>query len=88
MLFPTKLSGVTLVELAVVLLVAAILASIAAPSFMALINSTRLNSITSELVSSLYQARSEAIKRNSRVLICTRNLAGTNCDATSNWQSG
>jgi type IV fimbrial biogenesis protein FimT len=36
----------------------------------------------------LNHARSEAIKRNTRVLMCVRNLAGTGCGTGTNWQNG
>ncbi|MBI5438476.1 MAG: GspH/FimT family pseudopilin [Nitrosomonadales bacterium] len=83
-------TGLTMVELMIVVTIAAILASIAAPSFNDLINNTRLTSTMSQLTSDLNRARSEAIKRNSRVLVCVR--AGTDaapvCGAGTNWQNG
>jgi type IV fimbrial biogenesis protein FimT len=84
----TRQSGFTLMELMVVVIIAAILASIAAPAFVGLINDTKLSSINSQLVSDLNRARSEAIKRNARVLICVRNAAGTDCGTGTNWQNG
>jgi type IV fimbrial biogenesis protein FimT len=83
-------AGVTMVELMIVVAVAAILAVISAPSFTELINTTRQASTMSQLTSDLNRARSEAIKRNSRVLVCVR--AGTDaapvCGAVTNWQNG
>ena len=80
-------SGVTLVELMVVLAVFAILLGIGIPSFVGLANSSRLTSATNELVSSLHLARSEAIKRNSRTVMCT-SATGTSCAASGGWQQG
>src|SRR3989338_6261567 len=80
-------AGVTMIELMIVVTIAAILASIAAPSFSDLINNTRLTSTMSQLTSDLNRARSEAIKRNRRVLVCVRST-DTACGAITNWQNG
>ena len=40
------------------------------------------------IVSDLNQARGEAIKRNARVVMCVRDIAGTDCGAGTNWQAG
>ena len=63
-------AGVTLVELMIVVVIAAILASIAAPSFISMIRDMRLSSASSQLFADLNIAKSEAIKRNARVLVC------------------
>ena len=79
--------GFTLVELLVVIAIAAILASLAAPSFVSLMNSTRQGSAQSQLLADLNRARSEAIKRNSRVLLCNTS-DGAACTALTNWSAG
>lgn len=71
-------SGFTLVELMVTLAVAAILATMAAPSFTALLNSNRLGGAANELVAALQTARMEAVRRNARVLVC-RSEDGSTC---------
>ena len=70
-------AGVTMVELLIVVSIAGVMAAIAAPSFRDFIYSTRLTSTMSQLTSDLTRARSEAIKRNARVLFCKRS--GTGC---------
>lgn len=80
--------GVTLVEILVVIVIAAIMVSLAAPSFSDFINRTKQTSVASQLVGDLNRARSEAIKRNARVLVCVRNGAGTDCGAGTDWQNG
>jgi type IV fimbrial biogenesis protein FimT len=80
--------GVTLVELLMVLVIAAILLVVGVPAFTSFVNDTRLSSNLTQLVSDLNQTRSEAIKRNTRVLICVRNVAGTDCGTGTNWQNG
>lgn len=83
-----KKGGFTTIELLVVLVIGAILAAIAAPSFRDFINNTRLASAMSQLTGDLNLARSEAIKRNMRVLVCVRNAAGTDCGAGTDWRNG
>lgn len=81
-------TGVTMIELLIALSIAAILAALAAPSFTSFINNTRQTSAMSQLISDLNRARSEAIKRNQRVLICIRNNAGTDCGTGNDWHNG
>ncbi len=78
--------GFTLVELMVTIAVVAILAAIAVPSFRSVINSSRLTSHANELVASLQLARSEAIKRNTRVSVCG-SADGATCGGgwSNNW---
>jgi type IV fimbrial biogenesis protein FimT len=83
-----KQAGLTLIELLIVIAISAILASLAAPSFSSFINNTTQSSAMTQLVSDLNRARGEAIKRNSRVLLCARNTAGTDCVSGASWQSG
>ncbi|MDP3230829.1 MAG: GspH/FimT family pseudopilin [Acidovorax sp.] len=61
--------GFTAIELMVVVSIVAILAALAAPSFTPLIERWRVRSATEEVQSTLYFARSEAIKRGGRVSI-------------------
>jgi len=78
-------SGFTLVELMIVLALVAILATIGVPSFTSFIVNNRLTAQANELVSALNLARSEAIKRNSRVTVCRSNN-GAGCGGT--WNDG
>ena len=80
--------GFTLIELLVVITIGAILATIAVPALQDTVHSFRQKSAQSLLVSDLNQARSEAIKRNVRVLLCVRNAAGTACAAGTDWSVG
>lgn len=80
--------GFTMIELLVTIGIAGILMALAAPSFTTFIQNTRLSSTTQLLISDLNQARSEAIKRNVHVLVCTPNNAQTDCAASTNWQTG
>jgi type IV fimbrial biogenesis protein FimT len=87
--------GFTAVEMLVVLLLVAVLASIAAPSMLALTHDMQQKSASNLLASDLNFARLEAIKRNARVLLCARSAsdAGASNDtgcasAAPSWASG
>ena len=79
--------GFTLIELLVVLAVAGILQTLAAPALTTMVNSIRLTSAVNALFSSLILARSEAIKRNSRAVVC-KSASGQACSATGGWEQG
>lgn len=81
-------TGLTMIELMIVVAIAAILATIAAPSFNDFITDTRLTSTMSQLSGDLNRARSEAIKRNARVFVCVRDAAGTSCGTSTDWGNG
>jgi type IV fimbrial biogenesis protein FimT len=78
----TKNLGFTIIELMVAISIAAILLSVAIPSFSSVIRSTRLTTYANELVASLNLARSEAVKRG--VQISVKRKGSTN----QNWDSG
>lgn len=72
----------------VVIAIAAIMAMIGVPALQGTLNNFRQRGAAALLVSDLNQARSEAIKRNSRILMCVRNSAGTGCSSGTNWLAG
>lgn len=80
-------AGFTLIELLVTITVAAVLLAVAAPSFRAVVNNSRLTGFANSLLSSSQVARSEAIKRNSVVRLC-RSSDGATCAASGGWEQG
>jgi len=80
-----KTSGFTLLELMVTLAIAAILASLAAPSFSDIIKNNRMTTQYNELLASLSVARSEAIKRGATVTVC-KSIDQASC--SGNWKDG
>jgi type IV fimbrial biogenesis protein FimT len=79
--------GFTLIELIVVMVVAAILMAIAVPNFKTIINNNQLATETNNFVAALNLARAAAVNRGDRVTVC-RSSDGLNCDTTSDWEGG
>ncbi len=72
--------GFTLIELIVAIAVVGILVAVAVPSFASLVNGNRLTASVNELAAGIQSARMEAIRRNSRVVLC-RSDNGSTCNA-------
>jgi len=81
--------GFTLLELITTVTVAAILMTVAVPSFFNTMRNSRAAANANELVSALSVARSEAIRRGARVSVC-RSSNGTTCNmaAGASWANG
>jgi type IV fimbrial biogenesis protein FimT len=71
--------GFTLPELMTVLAITGILVSIALPSFSGMIANQRARALSSDLMSSLARVRSEAVKRNTDVVLAPK---------TGGWEAG
>ena len=84
---PRLHAAFSLVELMVVLAIAAFLAGIAVPSFVRIVRSVRLSGATNDLLGAMLFARSEAIKRNSRVALC-KSRDGETCFIDGEWDQG
>jgi type IV fimbrial biogenesis protein FimT len=63
-------AGFTLIELLIVVALSAIMMTLAVPSFQNMVANNRITSHTNELVMAINMARSEAVKRNVRVILC------------------
>lgn len=80
--------GFTVIELMVAVAILAVLASLAAPSFMPIIERWRVRQAVEELQSS-YFARSEAIKRSGGIVIQkSANTAQCTTSAKQEWDCG
>ena len=84
--------GVTAIELLIAVAVLAVLVSLGAPSYRDFQTRMRLASSMSDLGSDLLLARSDSIRRNSRMLVCPRASASATTCATSvtgeTWMNG
>lgn len=81
---PVDQAGFTLIELMVTVVVIGVLAMVAAPAMTAMVNGSRINGQTEELVTSLQLARGEAVRRNTRVTVCP-STDGATCAASTSW---
>ncbi len=81
--------GFSLVEVMVTVGILAILAALAGPSFQPLIDKWRVQQTVENMKSTLYYARSEAIKRGGRVGIQKNDVADCAPDSTAQeWNCG
>jgi type IV fimbrial biogenesis protein FimT len=82
-----RTKGFTLIELLVAMTVAAILLAFGIPSMASIMNSNKLTAASNALLSSMRLARSEAFKRNGRVIVC-KSANGVSCSSTGGWEQG
>lgn len=79
--------GFSLVELLVSIAVAGVLVSLAMPAYQQFVSETRLTTHSNEFLSMLMLARSEAVKRNTRVTVC-KSKDGLACIKEGSWEQG
>lgn len=84
---PAAARGFTVIELLATVTIAAILAAVAAPSMREMTANARLKGHNGALQESLMLARTEAIKRNARVVVC-RSSDQASCAISGDWQQG
>lgn len=82
---PRAQTGFTVIELMISIVVAAVLLALASPSFVEFTKNRRITTQANEFISTLALARSEALKRVSRVTVCASST-GTSC--TGSWGQG
>ena len=80
-------AGTSLIEVVVVVAVAAVLAGVAAFALQDVGRTARLSGQTYRFLSELNLARSEAIKRNARVVLC-KSADGETCIRSGGWEQG
>lgn len=77
-------TGFTLIELMMALAIGGLLLMVAIPSYQTMVKNNCMTTDVNSLVSSLQQARSEAVKRHTNVTITAGNAA----DNTNEWGTG
>ena len=80
-------SGLTALELLITLSIAAILFSLATPSFSNLISNNRMSSSLSSLEKILKLARIEALTHQGSVIICG-SINDSTCSQSTSWETG
>lgn len=81
-------NGFSLLELMIAVTVLAIILGIGVPSYNAIIDSSRLQSVTHDLRTAIQLARSEALSERNTVAACRANAAGNACGFDADWSSG
>lgn len=79
--------GFSLIELLVTLSIAAILLMVAVPNFITFVQNNRLATQANDFVTMLNYARSEAVKRNQRITVCS-STTGSSCANSTTWETG
>jgi type IV fimbrial biogenesis protein FimT len=79
--------GFTMIEMLMTMAIAAILLSLAIPSFRYVTNSNRIASELNGLLGDLQLARAEAIKEGRTVTVC-QSTDGATCTNSTSWQGG
>lgn len=80
--------GLTLIELTVVLAVAAIVAVVAIPGLSHLLAREHLANRANSLLETLDYARATAVRRGQRVIVCGRTKSNDCTDSTGSWPNG
>jgi type IV fimbrial biogenesis protein FimT len=81
-------SGVTLVELVVVVCIVAMLVAVGVPAFTNITSSYRMSSEINSLLGDLQYARGEALREGQYVTVCSANAALTACSGSTSWATG
>lgn len=82
-----RMRGFTLIEAVVVLSLLATLVATAVTTVGDVVAGMRLANVSNDVLQQLHLARSEAIKRNTRVALC-KSADGASCAARGRWEQG
>lgn len=89
---PARCRGLSIVELMIVLLITSVLMTLAAPSMATFVRNNRLQAQALALMRTMHFARSEAVKRGTRVVLCRSadpRAATPSCGGSyANWSTG
>lgn len=84
-------AGFTLFELVIVMLIVAVMAAIAIPSFKYVTTSNRIASEVNQLLGDMRFARTEAIKEGQTVTVCASanpTASAPTCSLSTSWETG
>lgn len=84
-------SGLSLIELLIVITIVTILMAVGVPSYQSVITSNNISSEVNALAADLAHARSEAIKNGASVDVCASDTSGAGpytCSASTTWSGG
>ena len=82
-----RVSGYTMIELIITVMVGSVLLMIAIPTFFWVTNSNRIAAEINGLLGDLQFARGEAVKEGQNVTVCV-STNGTTCANLNTWQKG
>ncbi len=83
----TRCAGFSLIEVLMVLLMLVLAQVLATPVLSDVLSARKLASSTDAIYDSLILARAEAVKRNSRVVVC-KSVSGMACATSGTWEQG
>jgi len=79
--------GFTLMELMIVIVLVALMATIGVPAYRTQVLNSQMAAASNDLLATINSARNEAVSRQNFVSVCPRNAAGTAC-AAAGWEAG
>jgi type IV fimbrial biogenesis protein FimT len=82
-----QVSGMTFIELLTTVSIAAILLALAVPAYDSMLRTNRFATLSNTFLVHLHLARSEALRRNSRVALC-KSANGLTCATSGDWSQG
>jgi type IV fimbrial biogenesis protein FimT len=83
-----SVSGFTIIEFLVVMLIVAIIAAIGLPSFKYVTTSNRISTEVNNLLGDMRYARTEALKDGLPVTVCASTNPYTACSTSNSWETG
>jgi type IV fimbrial biogenesis protein FimT len=80
-------NGFSVIELMLVMILLVLIPALVTPAISSVVNSSRLYSGAQAMFNSLLLARSEAARRNGKVVVC-KSATGSSCASTGDWSQG